>query len=164
MNNVSKWMPMVHNTETPPVSLWPDFDFRRLPLCNTSCKQLGGIYERVRAGTVPKAKTKLLQLLLASVYDERRGSYIPFSDDVYLAGRGPVYSEALHSSWGAFHKEPFRFQFFMNALQIAPRYGTDAFDPNQIAAPKLRVTNTGFLVVTLEMDCETLQEFEQNLA
>lgn len=165
MNNALKCVPLIHDTQASPVSLWPDFDFRRLPLCNTSQKQLGGIYEHVKTrGAIPRAKSKLLQLLHASVYDEGKGLYIPFTDDVYLLGKGPGHSKASHSSPNALSKGPITFEYFTNALLIPVGYGTDAFVWKQATPPKLRVTNAGFLVVTLEMDCVTLQEFEQNLA
>ena len=167
MDNDLRSMRLVHDEAVPSVSLWPDFDFRSLPLCDASRKQLAGIYEYVKkTGVIPKAKGKLLQLLQRRVYDEGRGLYIPFSDRVKLFRKDPVHSKSLHGSPNTLLKEPCKFQFFTNALLIPPGYGTSTFDLKQAAPPKLRVTNAGFLVVTLEMDCEDKdkEEFEQNLA
>ena len=110
-----------------------------------------------KMGPFLKARPKLLELLQGSVYDEARGLYIPFSDHVDLYRKKPVHSKASRGSSSAFTKEPGKFQFFGNALLIPP-------DPMQITSPTLRVTNAGFLAITLEMDCDGLQAFEQNLA
>jgi hypothetical protein len=164
MENILECMRLVRDKQVSSISSWPEFDFRGLPLCNASQKQLAGIYEHVKkTGTVPKSKTKLLQVLQGNAYDEGRGLYIPFSDDVYLVGKEPVHSKALNGSSDARSKEPSKFQFFSNALLVPPRYGSDTFDLKEITPP-LRVTNPGFLVITHEMDCDGLQEFEQNLA
>ena len=48
-------------TTNAPISGWPDFDFRSLPLNPLSRKQLAGIYDHVRAsGSVPPHRSKLL--------------------------------------------------------------------------------------------------------
>ena len=40
------------------------------------------------------------------------------------------------------------------ALLIPPGYGTASFDHRDAALPALRVTNAGFLAVTIEIDCK----------
>jgi hypothetical protein len=47
---------------------------------------------------------------------------------------------------------------------IPAGYGTDEFDEEAALNPKLRATNAGFIVVTLEYDCPTIADLEECLA
>jgi hypothetical protein len=52
---------MTTSTENWLPSTWPDFDFRKLPLCSDSKNQLAGIYENVLStGKIPEHRSKLL--------------------------------------------------------------------------------------------------------
>src|ERR1700722_13430492 len=75
---------------------WPDFDFRKLPLRDTSGKQLAGIYENVRkGGKVPAGKSALAKLIANNAYLPDRGLYLPISDYVGLGGKLPTFSRQL---------------------------------------------------------------------
>lgn len=58
-----------------------------------------------------------------------------------------------------FPTELFPFGYFTNALCIPDRWGIASFDQNM--APKNRATNSGFLVVTIEHDCQTTAQLEE---
>ena len=47
---------------------------------------------------------------------------------------------------------------------IPEGWGTTGFDPETAAAPKVRLTNIGFLIVTIEYDCKFSNEFEEILS
>ena len=47
---------------------------------------------------------------------------------------------------------------------IPDGWGTTDFDPKTAPAPKVRLTNIGFLIVTIEYDCETVDQFEEILS
>ena len=47
---------------------------------------------------------------------------------------------------------------------IPDGWGTTGFDPDTAPAPKVRLTNIGFLIVTIEYDCKTIDQFEEILS
>ncbi len=148
------------------ISDWPDFDFRSLPLDPNSRKQLAGIYDHVRAsGSVPAHRSDLLTgVIIPTIFVPERGLYLPAFGDIYLLRKLRAYSERFEASFATFPHGPVAVAFFSNALLIPPGYGTESFNRHDAAKPILRVTNAGFLVVTIEIDCETRDDFEQNLA
>jgi hypothetical protein len=148
------------------ISGWPYFDFRGLPLDPLSRKQLAGIYDHVRAsGSVPPHRAKLLtDVIIPAIFVPERGLYLPASDNIRLLRRLPFYRERFEASFAAFPRGPVAVPFFSNALLIPPGYGTALFRHHDAAMPALRVTNAGFLAVTLEIDCKTRDDLEQNLA
>ncbi len=148
------------------ISGWPDFDFRSLPLDPLSRKQLAGIYDHVRAsGSVPPHRSKLLTgVIFPAIFVPERGLYLPASDNIYLLRKLRVYCERFEASFATFPRRPVAVPFFSNALLIPPGYGTASFDHHDAALPALRVTNAGFLAVTIEIDCKTRDDLEQNLA
>jgi hypothetical protein len=101
-------------------SSWPDFNFRKLPLSQTSRKQLAAIYENVRrSGNVTSSKSKLLtDFVVKNAYVPSRGLYVPIADDVFLTGKLPTFSEQLALNPSAFPQTPSPTQFFTNALLI----------------------------------------------
>ena len=50
------------------------------------------------------------------------------------------------------------------SFMIPEGYGTAEFNVDIAPAPKLRLTNIGFLIVTLEYDCKNQTEFEEMLS
>jgi hypothetical protein len=54
-------------------------------------------------------------------------------------------------------------RFFTNPLIIPQDWGTAQFDAKSAVEPILRATNGGFLFVTMEIDCQSRDEFEENL-
>jgi hypothetical protein len=144
---------------------WPDFDFRKLPLRDASRKQLAGIYENVwKNGNVPATKSTLVKLIVSNAYLPDRGLYLPVSDYVQLDGKLPVFSTHLALNGSSFPQEPFSTQYFTNPLLIPSGYGSFTFDKNAADSPTMRVSNGGFLIVTIEFDCSSREEFEKNLA
>ena len=144
----------------------PEFDFRAVALLKSSREQLAKIYEAVlRGGKAASERSGLRNLLIANSFDPKRGTYIPISPDVFLVGKLPVRSEQVprlhHTRSPTF---PFEAEYFTNALVIPKDYGTAGFDPDKAPKPRTRLTNIGFLVVTMEYDCKALDEFEENLS
>jgi transposase len=58
---------------------------------------------------------------------------------------------------------PFPAPLFTNALLIPTGYGTDGFRPDEAPRPLERATNAGFLIVTIEFDCQGPEQFEENM-
>ena len=143
-------------TTNAPISGWPDFDFRSLPLNPLSRKQLAGIYNHVRAsGSVPPHRSKLLtDVIIPAIFVPERGLYLPASDNIRLFRKLRVYRDRIDASFATFPRGPIAVAFFGNALLIPPGYGTASFRHRDAAMPALRVTNAGFLAVTLEIDCK----------
>ena len=103
-------------------------------------------------------------MLAPNIYDRDRGLYLPISDKLFLTGKLPDFSEldaALPISSPA---TPVWAAFFANPLTIPPGYEKVGFDPKTAAPPTLRLTNAGYLVLTAELDCDTTEEFEENLS
>jgi hypothetical protein len=131
---------------------WPDFDFRKLPLRDASRKQLAGIYENVRkSGNVPAGKLALTKLIVNNAYLPHKGLYLPISDYVSLTGKLPTFSEQLALTGSPLPGAAFPTQYFTNPLLIPSGYGTLTFDVGSADKPKMRVSNGGFLVVTMEV-------------
>ena len=147
----------------------PTFDFRAVSLSQASCEQLAKIYESVRrGGKAALDRSGLRNLLIANCFDPIRGIYVPTSHDVFLVGKLPTLSEQIiqprHCVDGSSPIFPFGAAFFLNALMIPEGYGTAEFNVDIAPAPRLRLTNIGFLIVTLEYDCKNQTEFEEMLS
>jgi hypothetical protein len=87
---------------------------------------------------------------------------VPVADDVRLKGKLPVHSEKLCRT--EFPSSAFPHCYFTNPLVIPVGYGTEGFDENSALKPKYRATNIGFLVITIEFDCQTTDQLEECLA
>lgn len=155
---------MTVNSDPPTADELPIFDFRAISLSRSSGEQLAKIYEAVQANA-DSSRSVLRNLIVENCFDPRRGIYVPITDDVKLIGKLPIISEKIARL--GIHKSPifpFGAALFTNALVIPNGYGTGKFDPKDAPAPKTRLTNIGFLVVTLEYDCQTVAEFEELLS
>jgi hypothetical protein len=105
------------------------------------------------------SRTKLLDKLVKNAYAAERGTYVPVSEHVYLVGKLPDFSVGVQRVVA-----PFPYPYFTNTLLIPPGFGTIDFDAERAAKPIMRVTNGGFLVITIEFDGETVDEFEETLS
>lgn len=147
-------------------SAWPECDFRKSKLSLTSQKQLAGIYQYViKEGVVPKDKAGFINKVLARhVYDQEKWIYVPLSNTVKLIGKLPVFAKIPKILPIACPETPSWTPFFGNPLTIPAGYEEIDFIAEDAAAPILRLTNAGFLVVTAELDPNTLEEFEETLS
>jgi len=117
-----------------------------------SRRQLAGV------STSTVFKENLARLITQHVSIQKKGIYVPVSQKQKLPGKAPVYSEKVASV-------PFGlrdYQFFSNPLLIPRDYSANDHNA-QLEAPSLRLTNAGFLIVTHEFDCASVDEFEENL-
>lgn len=141
---------------------WPEFDYRRLPLSPDSRRQLGGIYESVRSRGVPASKNAFRVLVARHLYDHQFGHYIPLSNKTDLFRKSPVFSKSVIIESSGFQHGP-SLPFFTNSLLIPLGYEEDSFRLADAPKPILRVANSGFLVVTIEIDCKRRADFEEHL-
>ena len=132
-------------------SAWAQALFSNRWKCTTLC-----------AEKAAQSRSAFLSQLESHAFDPARGLYIPLSRDVYLGGKLPNHSVKQAAS--DFPHRAFAFCFFTNALAIPQGYGTARFDPKSALAPTERATNVGFLVITVEHDCETTDHFEEVLS
>lgn len=136
-------------------------NFRELPLSRLARSQLGGIAESLIAH--PHQRSFLVnKLILPNHYDRDRGLYIPLSSSTKLFKHitrdfGAVPSEITPV-------EGDTLTLFGNPLLLPIGWGEDGFRLGDADAPKLRATNAGFLCVTYEYDCETVEQFEELLS
>jgi hypothetical protein len=101
----------------------------------------------------------LARKLLDNAYDPTRGIYVPLSSHLYLKGKLTENFAQLPSSISA--AVGTSLCFFGNPLLLPNGFGEPQFDIDLAAKPTLRGTNAGFVVVTIEHDCEHRDHFEQ---
>ncbi len=154
------------NQIQPTTNTLPEFNFRNTPLSHPAQEQLAGIYKAVLAGGEAASKRSgLRNRILQNIFNPATGTYIPVSPNVYLVGKLPTVSDQI-----GVHRDrsnplkPFGAALFTNALTIPDGWGTTGFDPKTAPAPKVRLTNIGFQIVTIEYDCETVDQFEEILS
>ena len=82
--------------------MWPDFNFRDLPLSLGARNQFAGIYEAVRANGVPQGRSKLLAMITEHAYAPDKGTYMPVSEHTYLQASCP----ASRKMWAARYSVP----------------------------------------------------------
>ena len=70
--------------------MWPDLNFRDLPLSLGARNQFAGIYEAVRANGVRKARSELLAMITEHAYAPDKGTYMPVSEHTYLQASCPA--------------------------------------------------------------------------
>src|SRR6476620_2867030 len=137
-----------------------EFDFRNTCLSSRARQQLSNIAKAIKPGSKAAAsRSGLLRLIETHCFDAGKGAYIPLADHVRLKGKLPTYSQHLYPS--DFPSAPFP-RYFTNALTIPTGFGAEGFD--QASLPKLRATNIGFVVVTIEYDCQSTEDLEGCLA
>ena len=143
------------------IELFPAFNFRQLPLSKAAREQLARRYEAVRSGK-GDGRSVLQAWILDHAYDQEAGAYVPAAFNVYLKGKLPDISEHLPPSKSL--PSALRPSYFTNPLMIPRGYGHPDFNENSGPRPKHRLTNIGYLIVTLEYDCKTPAQFEETLA
>ena len=137
-------------------------DFSKAPLSKASRRQLAEIIHAVRRQG-GAGRTGLKYLILQNVFDPKRGIYVPVAADFYLKGKLPEISRTLEGEETSGALKPFPAPLFTNALLIPAGYGADGFRPDEAPRPLERATNAGFLIVTIEFDCQGPEQFEENL-
>ncbi|WP_336491286.1 hypothetical protein [Methylobacterium nigriterrae] len=135
------------------------FTFRALPLSAASRAQLAGIQESVEAsGRIPATRRGLLNMIAENAYVPNQKNYVPVRAEKCILGMLPAsllrVNAGIHAATAT---------FFSNPLEIPEGFGLPDFDPQNAAPPKTRLTNAGFVTVTLEMDCETPGQIDENL-
>ena len=142
---------------------FPIVDFKKAPLSKSAKHQFAEI---IRTISRPDGggRTGLRNLILRNAFNVDRGVYVPIGDDVYLPGKLPDISRTVVNMGPSQELVPFAAPFFTNGLVIPAGYGTATFCAEQAPAPLERATNIGFLVVTIEFDCQCPEQFEENLA
>ena len=104
----------------------------------------------------------LVDKLLASSHDPVRGLYVPLSSHVFLPAKLTENFADLPQRITADLGTP--LCFFGNPLLLPEGYGQPGFEIEQALKPIQRATNAGFLVVTIEHDCQTRDQFEEIVA
>jgi hypothetical protein len=137
-------------------------DFSKAPLSKASRRQLAEIIHAVRRQG-GAGRTGLKYLILQNVFDPKRGIYVPVAADFYLKGKLPEISRTLEGEETSGALKPFPAPLFTNALLIPAGYGADGFRPDEAPRPLERATSAGFLIVTIEFDCQGPEQFEENL-
>ncbi len=90
--------------------------------------------------------------------------YVPVGDHVQIPGKLPVQSDLFARKSLSFPTEPLPVSFFSNALVIPEGFGEPDFVPEAALPPRDRLTNCGHLVVTIEFDPVTRDQFEEMLS
>ena len=137
-------------------------DFSKAALSKASRRQLVEIVHAVRRQG-GAGRTGLKNLILQNVFDPKRGIDVPVAADFYLKGKLPEISRTLEGEETSGALKPFPAPLFTNALLIPPGYGADGFRPDEAPRPLERATNAGFLIVTIEFDCQGPEQFEEKL-
>ena len=102
---------------------------------------------------------ELADLLLSCGFDPDRGVYVPLGSHPFLRGKLTEDFASLPKELKADEGTP--LCFFGNPLVFPENFGTPEFNIAAADKPSLRATNAGFLVVTVEHDCENRVHFEQ---
>jgi hypothetical protein len=134
-----------------PVNFW------NVPLSRAIRRRLASIDESRRRS--PSQKMALADKLLLNSHDPVRGLYVPLSSHVFLPAKLTENFADLPQRITADVGTP--LCFFGNPLLIPEGHGQPGFDIERALKPIQRATNAGFLVVTLEHDCQTRDQFEK---
>jgi hypothetical protein len=143
---------------------FPTFDFGSLNLTSIARRQLAKIYRPVQSQAHGRyQKTDLRDILCVHAFDRKSGIYVPLSQNVYLNKRLPTESKRMPPVAKHSLVTPFPAVYFMNPLIIPENYGTVVFNADLAPNPSSRVANAGFIIVTIEHDCKSSEEFEEVL-
>jgi hypothetical protein len=102
---------------------------------------------------------ELADRLLSCARDTKRGLYVPLASDVATRDKLTEFDSVpaeLSASEGT------HLRYFCNALLLPSPRPTNLCDGLEIK-PSLRVTNAGFLVITVEHDHETVEGLEESI-
>jgi hypothetical protein len=140
------------------------FDFKELRCSLNNRQRLAKIYKDVQSPQTTGAaerRLRLCNLLATCAYDPKRGLYVPLSNTIYL--RGKLQSPLIELPTLTVPVQRHFYSFFSNPLVIPPGHGLPDFDSDLAATPIDRLTNAGWMVVTVEFDWESVEEFDKNL-
>lgn len=140
---------------------WPQIDFLDTPLREVSKKQLSAIFDHAREKGIPPDKSNLLKFIERHLFDEERGFYIPLSTSLFVERKLPDAAAITNTRSNL--KSALSAIFFTNALRLPDGYGNSGFRDADASKPIIRVANCGLLIITIEYDCLSLDQFEQNL-
>lgn len=150
---------LAHNS---PSAATCSVDFWKLPLSKTTRRRLAAIEEsRYRQ---PRQKMMLADRLLSCAHDSVRGIYIPLVSHVWVPGKITVDFDNVPTSISA--SDGTELSFFCNALLLPIErlgIGEGGEGLARSVNPMLRITNPGFVVVTIEHDPECRAEFEDSI-
>ena len=129
-------------------------NFWCLPLAQTVRRRLAAINElRHRS---PRQKMVLADRLLSCAYDTARGLYVPLVRNVRTLDKLTEDFSQVPSLLSADTGTP--LSYFSNALLLPV---TGVLGSPQAVKPMHRITNAGFIAVTIEHDPSTKDEFEE---
>jgi hypothetical protein len=132
-------------------------DFRQLPLSRAVRQKLGSIDEsrKLHHGQ----KMALAGCLLELACDRSRGIYVPLSTHLFLKSKLTEQFASVPRNIRA--DLGTTLCLFGNPLLLPNDFDHPQFDPSNAVKPSLRATNAGLVVVTVEYDCESRDQFEQ---
>src|SRR5271157_2433028 len=139
------------------VVVFPELAFYSFPLSAAARHQLSNIYKTRTAWC-------LADVIRRNAINWDKGVYVPLSPTIYLVRKLADVSKNIAPNAEGDRSLPFPATYFTNGLVIPADYETPSFDPESAAAPKLRATNIGFLIITHEFDCKTTEQFEEILS
>jgi hypothetical protein len=96
--------------------------------------------------------------LLANAFDPGRGLHVPLSSHVFLSAKLTENFDELPQQITAHEGTP--LCIFANPLALPDGYDRSEFEVGQALPPTLRATNAGFVVATIEHDCDSRDQFE----
>lgn len=106
----------------------------------------------------PSQKMALAKLLLNHAYDRTSGTYVPLSSHRFLTAKLTEDFTSVPTDIRA--DVGTSLCLFGNPLLLPTGFGEPGFDAALSIRPVLRATNRGFVVVTIEHDCETRDQFD----
>jgi len=134
----------------------PNIDFWQLPLSLAARRKLAAIDESRKRH--PAQKMALAGLLLNHACDKTSGTYVPLTSHPFLKAKLTADFTSVPTDIRA--DIGTSFCLFGNPLLLPPEFDQPGFDAASSIRPVLRATNCGFLVVTIEHDCETRDQFD----
>jgi hypothetical protein len=134
-------------------------EFRKLPLSLTTRRRLGAIDDS-RHGH-PRQKMVLADKLLSCAYDPMRGLYIPLVSHKRVPGKITEDFGKVPRQLSASEGTP--YSLFCNALLLPTTSFEMEGDLPSLVKPMLRITNPGFVVVTIEHDPTCQPDFEESI-
>jgi hypothetical protein len=135
----------------------PEIDFWKSSLSITIRRKFAAIDESRQRH--PSQKMALARLLLNDACDRTSGTYVPLSSHPFLTAKLTEDFSSVPTSIRA--DIGTSFCLFGNPLLLPPGFDDAGFDITSAVKPSLRATNCGFVVATIEYDCETREQFEQ---
>jgi hypothetical protein len=132
-------------------------NFRQLPIAEAVRHKLASIDESREQH--PDQKMALAGKLLHFACDRARGIYVPLSSHMFLKAKltedFASVPKVIRADLGT------KLCLFGNPLLLPADFDQPQFDIGNVVKPSLRATNAGFLVATVEYDCQSRDQFAQ---